>query len=413
MPAKHTLLLLFVLFLFSLSACELHLSFEEKSQEWSVDGSIQIDHTPDSSQEPSREESIKEEKEATEEAHEEKPKPHCVISCAEIIVGSLNVNYDPKGPREQPYLLYPGGMAFGKNGEIFITETSGNRIRVFHPDTGLRRFAGTGEIGHKDGSLDEAEFYFPISLALDSQGNLFVGEATNRIRKITPDGNVTTFVGNGIPYPKDGVGQEAQVNGIYLTIDKNDNLYLSDTETHQIRKITPQGVVTTIAGTGQPGNKDGLAHEATFSGPRALTTDAEGNLYIFEWDNYKVRKLTLDGQVSTFAGTGTYGDQAGSKAYARFDLLADIAMSPDGSLYATDLENRRIIQIDKEGTVIHIAGSGKRGFKAGTIPSEIEFTGPVGLLIESEKTLLVSEGNQTIRRVYLKDCPCLPPPPNP
>ncbi len=355
-----------------------------------------------------------------EQRQEPTPEPTCVLSCAEPFLGVRSKLFDPKGPPDQQLLSTPMFIVRNQQDEYFIVEAGIlNLIQKYTKERGLFVFAGTAGIeaerkGIQDGPAHQARFVQPDSLAIDSKGNLFVGEQSNRVRKITPQGEVSTFVGNGNPESKDGIGQEAQVNGSNLTIDQQDNLYLSDSLSHRIRKITPQGEVTTIAGTGEYGDKDGRADEATFIYPRALILDKHGNLYISDTGNYKIRKLTPSGEVSTFSGNGKMGSKDGTKDQAQFGLILALAFRPDGTLYAVDHENGRIIRFDDQGTATTIAGTGKAGYRSTGSLLELEFSTPSSLLFDSPSTFLVTERlPSTVRRVYLKDCPCLPPPPTP
>ena len=419
MPNKIIFLFLLAYIFLSFSACENSIwlptregkePHDASSLEKRHEPSFEADHETVSQEKES--ESLPEtpQEPTPETVQETITEPTCVLSCAEPFLGVDGKRFDPNGSPEQQLLSAPSFITRNQQREFFITEPLLNHIKKYTKERGLFVFAGTGEEGTKDGSVHEAQFFYPSSLALDSQGNLFVGEWTGRVRKITPQGEVSTFVGNGKPESKDGVGQEAQVNGHQLTIDQQDNLYLSDSLTGYIRKITPQGEVTTIAGTGQEGDRDGLAKEATFRFPRALIVDKQGTLYISDTDNYKIRKLTPDGQVSTFSGSGRKGSRDGTKDQAQFGDLAGFAFHPNGDLYAVDHEYARIIRFDDQGTATTIAGTGKKGYRSTGSLLELEFLTPSSLLFDSPTTFLVTERTpSTVRRVYLKDCPCLPP----
>src|SRR5690606_26178048 len=151
-----------------------------------------------------------------------------------------------------------------------------------------------------------ALFVEMYGIITDAQGNIYVSEsATHRIRKITPDGVVTTFAGQGIQGYQDGPGAQALfIKPTGLATDASGNLYLAEYGAHRIRKITPDGTVSTLAGSGLAGGADGSAVDAQFNYPRCITVDAQGNVYVGE--TYRIRKITPDGSVSTLVG-GTQG----------------------------------------------------------------------------------------------------------
>lgn len=419
MPNKPLFFFLLAYFFFSFSACEHNVWLPTEERKEPHDASSlekRVEPFFESDSETTLQE--RESEFLPENPSEPTPEPTCVLSCAEPFLGVRGKRFDVEGPPDQQLLGLPAFIARNQQGDYFIAEEPHlSHIKKYTKEKGLFVFAGTTgteQEGIRDGPAHQARFFWPVSLAIDSKGNLFVGEGSNRVRKITPQGEVSTFVGNGKPESKDGIGQEAQVNGFNLTIDQQDNLYLSDGLVNRIRKITPQGEVTTIAGTGESGDRDGKANEATFYYPRALVVDKHGNLYISDTGNYKIRKLTPDGQVSTFSGSGTEGSKDGTKDQARFGFITGFAFHPDGDLYAMDHENGRIIRFDAQGTATTVAGTGKEGYRSAGSLLELEFHTPSSLLFDSPTTFLITERlPSTVRRVYLKNCPCLPPPSKP
>ena len=175
-----------------------------------------------------------------------------------------------------------------------------------------------------------ATFGMPYGIAIDKDGNLYVSDlGFNNIRKITPGGMVSTLAGslNGLSGSDDGPGTAARFNvPLGLVTDPGDNVFVVDAQNNKIRKITPLGMVTTVAGSGAVGAADGGATIASFSTPLAIAIDAGGNLYVTEQGNYKIRKITAAGDVSTFAGSGTAGSADGMGTAASFNFPVGIAI---------------------------------------------------------------------------------------
>ena len=242
-------------------------------------------------------------------------------------------------------------------------------------------------------------FYTPNSVAVDKNGNVYVASAGNhKIIKITPFGVCTTFAGSGSPGFADGAGVSAQFNApTGLVFDALGNLYVSDKNNNRIRKITPDGVVVTFAGSTQ-GFLDGVAATAQFNGPYNITIDGSGNLYTTDINNHCVRKITQAGVVSTVAGNGVPGSVNGSNAMAQFNLPFGIVVDNAGNLYVSDTWNHRIRKITPAGVVTVVAG-GEGGFSDGT-GSAAKFSAPGGLAIDSANTIYIADiNNHRIRKM--------------
>jgi sugar lactone lactonase YvrE len=224
------------------------------------------------------------------------------------------------------------------------------------------------------GSGHRQKFYYPNGSAIDKLGNIYISEeGAARIRKITPLGEVSTLAGNNYGNA-DGIGMSAQfMNPSGIAIDKQGNLYVADQMNHRIRKITPAGIVTTLAGSTQ-GYADGTGSGAQFYRPVGVVVDAQGNVFVGDLFNHKIRKITPSGSVTTIAGS-TYGFADGTGPSAKFAFPAGLALDKEGNLYVADTENQRIRKITPAGIVSTFAGTGTNGTNDG-VADVSQFSGP-------------------------------------
>ena len=215
--------------------------------------------------------------------------------------------------------------------------------------------AGTGAPGFRDAaSPTQAIFADPFGAAIAPDGTIYVSDAgdSNRIRKITPDGRVETLAGNGKEAFADGPGLQAAFNTPSgLAIDGAGNLYVADTGNNRIRRISTQGVVSTIAGDGTAGYADGPAGQAKFDGPIGVAVDKAGNILVADSYNDRVRLIAPNGQVTTLAGSKGPGYADGVAATALFDTPCGLAVATDGSVIVADTGNRRLRRITPDGNV--------------------------------------------------------------
>ena len=217
----------------------------------------------------------------------------------------------------------------------------------------IEPLAGDGEGGTRDGHVLQARFDEPWGLVRGPEGSLFVAEGAdgNRIRRIAPDGGVTTLAGAREGFA-DGFGASAAFDTpSSLAVDRFGNLYVADTGNHAIRKVTPQGVVTTLAGNGVAGFRDGDASVARFHAPMGVAVDALGRVYVADTWNDRIRIIERDGRVRTLAGGDAPGFADGNGDNARFDTPAAVAVAGDGTVWVADTGNRALRRIDGEGSV--------------------------------------------------------------
>ncbi len=256
----------------------------------------------------------------------------------------------------------PQALAVTSTGTVYVTDTANATLRQISNGE-VTTLAGAANLrGNTDGMGANATFTRPIGLALDSAGNLYVADATNHtIRKISSAGVVTTWAGQaGITGSDDGIGTAAHFNyPTGLAFDSNDNLYVADTTNNTIRKITPEGVVNTLAGTvGCSGSTDGSGTEALFNRPTGLAVDSGDNLYVADTGNSAIRKISPEGIVTTFAGLPTIAgllDATGTEAL--FNQPQALAFDSNDNLYVADTGNSTIRKITPEGIVTTLNGN--------------------------------------------------------
>ena len=261
--------------------------------------------------------------------------------------------------------------------------------------------AGDGNLGTKDGPGNVAEFNLPTSLGVDGAGNIFVADVlNNRIRKITPAGQVSTWAGDGTATFKEGKGTAAAFDGpVGLAITFNGELVVADTYNNRIRKITTAADVSTLAGNDTIGFKDGTGKAAEFASPFGVAADAVGNVYVADTYNYSIRKITPAGEVTTLAGNGSYGYQDGTGSAARFSFPSGLAVDEAGYVYVADKNNHRIRRISPAGEVVTLAGDGTPGFKDDTGPLA-KFNFPFGVAAGAHGHIFVTDGsNNRIREI--------------
>ena len=258
---------------------------------------------------------------------------------------------------------WPSGIAVDGTGNVYVADSGNSAIRKITPANGVATLAGgTASSGSADGAGAAARFAEPSAVVADGTGNLYVADTDNStIRKITANGVVTTIAGStGSRGSADGTGSSAQFNGPYgIAVDASGNVYVADTGNKTVRKITAEGTVITLAGcAGSPGSVDGTGSTARFDDPRGVEVDGAGNVYVSDYADSTIRKITADGVVTTFAGSaGSAGFADGLGTAAEFFFPAGVAVDTSGNVYVADMINGAIRKITPEGLVTTIVGT--------------------------------------------------------
>jgi sugar lactone lactonase YvrE len=273
----------------------------------------------------------------------------------------------------------PFGLVQGAKGEVYVSDGGDtNRIRRVGPDGSTSSFVGSVE-GFADGPGATARFNTPSGLAMDAAGALYVADTgNNAIRKVTPQGEVTTLAGDGQVGDRDGPGRQARFNGpIGVAVDAQGIVYVADTYNDRIRKITPDGQVTTLAG-GKPGFQDGAGTAARFDTPCGLTIGPKGELLVADTMNDAVRSITPDGVVSTLVRTPPEAQDGPVEGPVA------LAATADGYLYIAELNRGRLLQRSPTGDLVALPAAGPDG-------GLLHLSSPSGLALARDGALVVSE----------------------
>jgi sugar lactone lactonase YvrE len=305
----------------------------------------------------------------------------------------------------------PAGITIDGTGTLWVADSGNNTIRKVTVSSGVgaaTTLAGTSGVGSADGPASAAQFNDPNSVAVDSAGNVYVADTYNStIRKVTPSGQVTTLAGTAWRIgSSDGTGSAAEfaLPG-WVAVDLLGNVYVSDSENYTIRKITPAGVVTTLAGrpnyssVGLSGNVDGLGSAALFSYPQGLAVDSAGNVYVADQNACTIRKVTPSGMVTTLAGSlNQPGSADGTGSAARFFYPIAVAVDSAGNVYVADNANNSIREVSAAGVVTTLYDASTTASYLDVQGSEDSLGYPNGVALDASGNLFVSDLSSTIWR---------------
>jgi sugar lactone lactonase YvrE len=299
-------------------------------------------------------------------------------------------------------LFYPGHAVADSAGNLYFLD-SAHTVRKVTADGVVTTIAGlAGTPGSADGTGAGARFNYPSGITLDTAGNLWVADTFNHtIRKITASGVVTTVAGAvGVVGKADGIGSQAHFNYPWgLAFDNTGNLIIADTYNHLVRVMDPSGVVTSYAGSGAKGSLDSAAHNASFNFPIAVVADGARNVYVADYGNSAIRKITTSGIVSTLAGNAaSTGPEDGNGSLAHFSGPYALALDPSGNIFVADSGNHEIRKVTPSGGVTTILGrSGSPGNIDGT-GSAARLFFPEGIAIDSlGRVVVIDTYNHAVR----------------
>jgi adhesin/invasin len=315
------------------------------------------------------------------------------------------------GPAIGAQLKSPGRLEVDSSGNVYISDTANNRVRKVTPDGTITTVAGTGaaSFGGDNGQAVNSQLNQPRAIIFDPAGNLYIADSgDNRVRKVTTDGIITTIAGNGTTgnAGDGGLAINAQLNNPNgLAFDPAGNLYIADAYNFKVRRVDPAGVITTYAGTGLPGSggDGGPASGATLRQPYALAEDAAGNLYISDFSGQTIRRIDrTSGVITTFAGASAPGFSGDGGPATAAQLYGPTGMAFDsaGNLYFTDLYNQRVRKIDTSGIITTVAGDGTTSYtNDGELSLNAGIGSPIDVAIDAAGLMYVAQRDFNVVRV--------------
>ena len=299
-------------------------------------------------------------------------------------------------------------------GNVYIADSGNRRIRRVDLAGTISSFAGTGEPGFSGdgGPASAARLDFPTGVAVDGEGNVYIADSGNRrIRRVDLAGTISSFAGTGEPgFSGDGGPASAARlgNPWNVAVDGEGNVYIADSGNRRIRRVDLAGTISSFAGTGEPGfsGDGGPASAARLGNPWNVAVDGEGNVYIADSGNRRIRRVDLAGTISSFAGIGEPGfsGDGGPASAARLGYPEGIAVDGAGNVYIADSSNRRIRRVDLAGTISSFAGTGEPGFSGDGGPaSAARLNFPTGIAVDGAGNVYIADRpDHRVRKLMLE-----------
>ena len=325
-------------------------------------------------------------------------------------------------PAASARLWWPASLAVDGSRNVYFSEVGNSRVRKVDTRRTLQTVAGTGRAGFSGdgGPATSAQLSIgsgsndPAGVAIDGQGNVYIADPGNsRVRRVNAAGTISTFAGTGQRgYSGDGgPATAARLDSpVGVAVDRHGNVYIGDSENDRVRRVSPSGTITTLAGTGKHGSSGdgGPATLADLATPTGVAVDGNGNVYIAEYPTDRVRRVSPGGTITTFAGrahaanapNGFSGD-GGPAISAELDYPVAVAVDGKGNVFIADLFNSRVRKVDAAGTITTYAGNGGKGFSGDGGPAtSAQVSWPVGVAVDGKDNVYIASGNR-VRKVTL------------
>jgi uncharacterized protein (TIGR03437 family) len=328
-----------------------------------------------------------------------------------LIAGTSRVGFTGDGgPASSAQLNNPQGVAVDASGAVYIADSANNRVRVVSPAGIITTFAGDGTVGYADAdAATDGQLHTPTGLAIDKSGNLYIADSGNSVvRQVSTTGAITTVAGSSaVGYFGDGGPATSAylVGPLDVAVDGSGDLFIADTGNAVIRKVTPDGNINTVAGSNIVGfsGDGGKATSAELNQPRGVAVDSSGNIYIAEYGDSRIRNVS-NGTISTIAGTGVIGFSGDGSQSAKAQLASpwSVCVDSGGNVYVADQSNFRIRKITSDGTISTVAGDGLLSYSGdGGQAAKAQLDGPQGLGMDSAGNLYIADTqNNAVREVF-------------
>ncbi len=263
------------------------------------------------------------------------------------------------GPAAKAQFNTPAALWLSASGTVLVADTDNHVLRAVEVDSSATTYAGDGQPGFVNGTLAKSRFNAPRGIAGDHTGNIYVADAGNHaIRLITANGVVGYFVGDGLSGNKDGHGIKARLHTPGAMAVDSAALYVADIGTHQLKIVTLDGLVNTLAGGGKAGFKDDVGTNALFNTPMGVAARPDGSVWVADAGNHRLRRISVTGVVTTVGGDGVKGQVDGPVAKARFESPGGLWLTAAGDLLVADTDNHRVRVVDSKGMVRPVLGDG-------------------------------------------------------